>query len=1246
MQNRLGKYFGILLLFILTFVMLSQGGLAFAYDEADGLLSESVKTQKLGASIFASEAIIPIDRTRSLDDIVGMSKLLTHSGFTNAKAGFAENPNYSPAYSAGSLNTADISDAVNTVKMVRYIAGLPYENISFPAELNNISQHGAVLMSASDQFTNNPTQPADMNETFYAKGYSGCKYANICRGVNNLSKAVLSFMAESGADNIERASHRRWILQPETEKFGMGYASKEGIAQTDRISMYVGTQTGNSDSYVSWPSSGDFPIQYFINSTSLTTTAVNPWSINLGAPYKEINKDDITLKLTRVRDNKVWTFNKDIKNLGRDGLTDGAMHLSVDNLDYGMSKAIIFRPDVTSLGVIKNGDVFKVELMGIQYTDGSDAALSYQTRFFDLEGESVRSRINFVVKHNGSPLSDALITIDGQTLNTDADGTATLRVDNNKAYNYTLTKSGYNTETGIINMEAAEITKTIDTTMPVTFTLSDDNVTYNGEKQGINISARPDAAYTVTYNGSADLPEDAGTYAVFVSVNAPGYTGSKTGSFTIGKANITIKADDKVKKTGGTDPELTYTVMSGQLYKGDTVTGVMMREVGEAVGTYAIKQNTFTLSSNYNLTFIQGVFRITEKIPQEPSVTGLANKIYGDADFALTVTPDSTSTLDSFTYASSNTNVAQISDSGVITIKGAGETIITVTEPGNDEYAAYTYTAGLTVAKKDLKITAKNKVMTYGNILPDFDFLYDGFIAGEDEAVLTTPAGVVQFPAKIVAGTHDIQPSGAVSANYQITYIKGELQVDKREITISELKVFNKKKDDTFGGTINSSSLVFANAVSGDDLSIDFLKAVVTFDSKEMADNVPVIISNIELVGADASNYELKSAEFTTTASIKDKLTAQDIADQILAIPALKVDATELIYPSVPPGFRITVKTSSNAAVSVDGKVLPVAVNTPVKLVFTVTNIDDRTDTASTGELTVTVLASTKVTITITTEGYGAVTGAGEYLKNAKVSLSATANSGYTFSGWYDGATQLSSDTKYEFTALEDKTIIAKFTQVSTPASRPGSGSTGSTGSSGSYTMPNQNNNTQTNKSSNPFEDINENDWFYNAVLFVADKGITVGISPTEYAPKMTVTRAQFITMLCRAYNIEERTGDNFSDAGDSWYTGYIAAAKQLGISDGIGDNMFGPNMEVTREQMVTLIFNYFKSIGQIPAETNLVTLTYSDIDQISDWAYESVVFSTFKQWVKGREDNTFDPKCTATRAELAQIFYNIFSIK
>lgn len=80
-----------------------------------------------------------------------MALTFSHTGFNPyLETSYEIAPSFSPPYRAGTLSNADLASALNTVKMVRYLAGLPYEDVVFSEELNNIAQHGAVLLAVSD----------------------------------------------------------------------------------------------------------------------------------------------------------------------------------------------------------------------------------------------------------------------------------------------------------------------------------------------------------------------------------------------------------------------------------------------------------------------------------------------------------------------------------------------------------------------------------------------------------------------------------------------------------------------------------------------------------------------------------------------------------------------------------------------------------------------------------------------------------------------------------------------------------------------------------------------------------------------------------------------------------------------------------------------------------------------------------------------------------------------------------------
>lgn len=172
------------------------------------------------------------------------------------------------------------------------------------------------------------------------------------------------------------------------------------------------------------------------------------------------------------------------------------------------------------------------------------------------------------------------------------------------------------------------------------------------------------------------------------------------------------------------------------------------------------------------------------------------------------------------------------------------------------------------------------------------------------------------------------------------------------------------------------------------------------------------------------------------------------------------------------------------------------------------------------------------------------------------------------------------------------------------------------------------------------FSDVSD-EWFYDAVTFISARGIASGVSTGKFGPDAVVTRGQFITMLCRAYVIKERSGDNFSDCGNAYYTGYLAAVKQLGISDGTGNNKFAPEREITREEMFTLLYNAIKNLEEVDEADGNGIKKFADKQEVSPWALEATNYFVESGILNGK-GNILAPKEKATRAELAQILYNI----
>lgn len=109
---------------------------------------------------------------------------------------------------------------------------------------------------------------------------------------------------------------------------------------------------------------------------------------------------------------------------------------------------------------------------------------------------------------------------------------------------------------------------------------------------------------------------------------------------------------------------------------------------------------------------------------------------------------------------------------------------------------------------------------------------------------------------------------------------------------------------------------------------------------------------------------------------------------------------------------------------------------------------------------------------------------------------------------------------------------------------------------------------------SNPFTDLESDAYYYDAVLWAVEQGITKGTSAATFAPDAIVTRAHTVTFLYRAVGAPDFSGGSFGDvAADAYYTDAVAWAVAKGITNGMEENVFGPDANCTRGQIVTFLY-------------------------------------------------------------------------
>lgn len=174
------------------------------------------------------------------------------------------------------------------------------------------------------------------------------------------------------------------------------------------------------------------------------------------------------------------------------------------------------------------------------------------------------------------------------------------------------------------------------------------------------------------------------------------------------------------------------------------------------------------------------------------------------------------------------------------------------------------------------------------------------------------------------------------------------------------------------------------------------------------------------------------------------------------------------------------------------------------------------------------------------------------------------------------------------------------------------------------------------------FSDVAEDDWYYDAVAYVAENGIMSGTDGSCFSPNGTLTRAMLSQIL---YAMEDKPAVSgaatFSDvAAGAWYADAVNWTAAQGIVAGMGENSFAPDAPVTREQLSLILYGYARYKGYDTSAS--VSLSgYADRDSVAVWAADSMGWAVSEGLISGRPGGYLDPAGTATRAEVAQILMN-----
>jgi hypothetical protein len=437
---------------------------------------------------------------------------------------------------------------------------------------------------------------------------------------------------------------------------------------------------------------------------------------------------------------------------------------------------------------------------------------------------------------------------------------------------------------------------TVSYKLTPTLSVTNSPVTYNGSAQAATVAASvPGSAVSdIKYNGSSTIPTNAGTYAVtgdFTPTDTTNYNSlndAVAGNFIISTKALTITAADQSKTYGDTFTFAGTEFTPDGLVNSDTVTSVSLTSAG-APASATVSGSPYTIVAsaavgtgldNYDIDYVDGSFTVALKTL---TITAAEqSKTYGDAfTFAGSeFTPDGLVNSDTVTSVSLTSAGAP----ATATVSGSPYAIVASAAVGTglDNYDI-AYTDGeLTVALKELTITAADQSKTYGDTFTfaGTEFTAPGLVTGNGDSISSVSLTSTGAPASAtVSGSpYAILASAAVGTgldNYDITYAEGSFTVALKTLTITAAEQ-SKTYGDAFtflGSEFTPYGLVNSDTVTSVTLTSAGAPASATVSGS------PYAILASAAVGTGLDNYDIAYTDGELTVALKTlTITAVDLS--------------------------------------------------------------------------------------------------------------------------------------------------------------------------------------------------------------------------------------------------------------------------------------------------------------------------------------------------------------------------------
>ena len=561
------------------------------------------------------------------------------------------------------------------------------------------------------------------------------------------------------------------------------------------------------------------------------------------------------------------------------------------------------------------------------------------------------------------------------------------------------------------------------------------------------------------------------------------------------------------------------------------------------------------------------------------------------------------------------------------TAKNAGEYTVWYKVQGNAEYADVAeQNVTVTIAKKSVTVTALDKSAYTGSTAPDLsspeadkDYKVEGLV-GADTLSGTVTLDYAQTPDMSKTGETAINITGTLSNdNYEITYVSGTLTVSKQS-----------SSDD---GSSSGGSGSGGGSSSGDSDDSDNNDNT---NQPEYKPQAPVTgetkpIQPDKNGNAAVDNSSVQSAIDKAKQDVKENGTTENGI-------AVTVPITQTAGQT---SFNVTIKAQTlDLLVKENVRQFTVATDHLVSVNIGIDTLKQLDAASAGGDI---ILRADKVDALRSTEAKAAI-GTRPAYDLSLVYLSGgketpiTSLNGHTISVRLPYTPAKGEQTGNLYAVyVDDAGKVEWITRSSYDASLKAV--VFETGHFSVYGVGYKN-------PAPAFTDITGH-WAADNILFAASRGLLSGTSDTTFSPGTGMTRGMFVTALGRLAGINPdsyKTGKFTDVKADAYYAPYVNWAAQTGIVTGVTATTFAPDTNINREQMAVIMKNYAAKQGYDLPQT-LKAVTFADNAQISSLAKDAVRTMQQAGILAGKNGNKFDPKGTATRAEVATVLRRFVEI-